>query len=76
MEARTRSDANRNQQRVLQVLRQHPTGRISYDNLAAEVVMDRRTVISIVCYLRHRGHLSVTTGRGNTPNRYQVNDIQ
>jgi DNA-binding IscR family transcriptional regulator len=69
---RTRIDARRNQQHILELIRTHPTGRITYDTLAARVDIDRRTVITIVCYLRTRGAIEVEPGRGHCPNRYQL----
>ena len=69
---RSRIDARRNQQHIIDLIRTHPTGQISYDALAARVDIDRRTVISIVCYLSTRGHVKVTRGHGNQPNRYQL----
>lgn len=72
--ARTRSDAQRNTQRIIELLRAHPTGRISYDYIAAESDLDRRTVISIMCNLRHRGRVRVQPGRGSLPNCYQLEE--
>jgi biotin operon repressor len=57
---------------LIQLLRTHPTGQISYENLAAELDYDRRTLISIVARLKHQGALVVDQGSGRKPNRYQL----
>lgn len=69
---RTRIDARRNQQHIIDLIRAHPTGQITYDAMAAHVDIDRRTVISIVCYLRTRDMIKVEPGRGHCPNRYHL----
>lgn len=72
MATRNRTDARQNEQRVLCALRDHPTGHISYDRIAALIEIDRRTVISIVYHLQGRGRVNVVQGRGRRPNAYRV----
>lgn len=69
---RARFDARRNEQRIINVLRHHPTGQISYDTIAATVDIDRRTVISIMRFLCERGQVRVERGRGRVANCYSV----
>lgn len=69
---RARLDARRNEQRILLLLRSHPTGQISYDRIAAAIQIDRRTVISVVRFLATRGQVRVVPGRGRVPNCYTV----
>lgn len=67
---RRRSYAER---QILDLLRSHPTGRISYDNMEALTDFDRRTLITAMARLRATGQIRlVEAGRGSVPNRYLV----
>lgn len=58
---------------IVNLLREHPTGRISFDKMAAELRCDRRTLISAMARLRYAGQVRVVElGRGNRPHCYQV----
>lgn len=67
---RRRSYAER---RILELLSMHPTGRISYDDIAAIIGFDRRSVITIITRLCYNGQVQiVAAGRGKTPNQYRL----
>lgn len=57
---------------VLQLLEQLPSRRISYDDMAAQIGADRRTMIAAVYTLEHQSRLRVVRGRGSIPNEYEV----
>lgn len=62
-----------NIRRISEYLAKHPSGQISYDNIAADLEIDSRTVIRLICLMRHQGVIIVERGRGCIPNRYQIN---
>lgn len=57
---------------LLRLIRQHPTGQLSYDTMAAMLDYDRRTLISVVARLREQGRVVVEPGSGTIPNRYHI----
>ena len=68
-----RCTCRQNIQRISEYLSQHPSGQISYDNIAAALDIDSRTVIRLICVMRQHGVVSVEPGRGCIPNRYHLN---
>jgi DNA-binding transcriptional ArsR family regulator len=59
---------------ILDLLSRHPTGRLSYDSMAAALDIDRRTLVSAMARLRMRGQVKlVEPGRGCQPNQYTLN---
>lgn len=71
-----RSDRRRRSQAekcIVELLRSHPTGRLSYDAMAAESGFDRRSLISAMARLRYDGHVAIAEpGRGSRPHRYAL----
>jgi DNA-binding GntR family transcriptional regulator len=69
MSRRRLSNAERT---VIDLLRYHPTKNISYDDMAAQVGYDRRTLISAVTRLCTRQYLVKQVGSGTRPNMYTI----
>lgn len=63
------------QRRVLASIITHHGQHISYDDLAAEVSIERRTVITAVRCLAKSGVISVRRGGGTIANSYSVQTI-
>ena len=59
---------------IINLLQNHPSRRISYDSMAAQIGdFDRRTLIGAMHRLRHTGRvILVEPGRGRLPNRYDL----
>lgn len=58
---------------ILDLLREHPTRRLSYDAMAAILDIDRRILISAMARLQHHHLVRVAQhGRGNQPNCYEL----
>lgn len=56
------------QRQVLQLLRTHP--HISYDEIAASLMIDRNTAIQAIRRLQMTRRIVKVDGRGTCPNRY------
>jgi hypothetical protein len=65
-----RSSQSYAEREIIQLLKTHPTGQLSYDTMAAILDYDRRTLISTVARLRYTGSLVVEPGAGRVPNKY------
>ena len=58
---------------ILGFLNDHPTRRISYDAMSAELNFDRVTLINAISRLRLRGKLTIAEpGRGGRANTYAL----
>jgi DNA-binding IscR family transcriptional regulator len=57
---------------ILHHLRSHQDQPISYDDIAAETLFDRRHVVSTVRQLEAAGKVRVNRGAGRNANRYDV----
>jgi predicted ArsR family transcriptional regulator len=60
------------QQLVMELIRSHPT--ISYDEIAARLLIDRNTAIRAVMRLTLERRIVKIAGAGRQPNRYLVTD--
>lgn len=58
---------------ILGILRSHPTGRLSYDRMAAIADLDRRTMITAMARLQCAGLVAITCpGRGCQAHTYKL----
>jgi predicted transcriptional regulator len=58
---------------VYALLKEHPTGHLSYDTMSAMLDIDRRTIVTAVRRLVHHGFVAVKRrGCGACPNCYEV----
>lgn len=58
---------------VYALLKEHPTKRISYDNISAKLDIDRRTVVTAIKRLVHHGFVAIEErGCGACPHQYSL----
>jgi DNA-binding MarR family transcriptional regulator len=69
---RTKARLSRAEHQVLALLRQRP--QLSYDEMVAQLEIDRRTAIQTIHKLESRRRLVKVAGSGKIPNRYLLTD--
>ena len=57
---------------VINLLKRHPTGRLSFDDMEAATGYDRRQLITVIRVLEHNQAVEVESPRGTQPNRYRL----
>lgn len=62
------------ERQILTLLQHHPTRQLSYDDMAATIELERRTLIEAVRRLEHQRRVIAIRHGGCKPNRYLLTD--
>lgn len=59
---------------VADLIRRHPTGQLSHDDMELAIGYDRRSIITVLKHLERDGIIQIERGKGRQPNKYRFSN--